>query len=121
MRCFAAISKLSSAATVVALFATTALYASGSESWRSAFAVVLATFALRVLVMAWAATLHALPWSRPIGTFGEGAARTRVLVSIDDPGSFKEAVTRAMAWAARASCGSEDQARALRTGPARSS
>jgi hypothetical protein len=61
---FAVLSKLTSAATLVAVLATAVLRTIGSDAWQRALAVALATLGVRMVVMAWAAARRALPASR---------------------------------------------------------
>jgi hypothetical protein len=61
---YAAMSKLTSTATLLAVLVTVLLRAIASESWRSAFALALVVLGLRVAVMAWGAARRELPWSR---------------------------------------------------------
>ena len=61
---FDGISRLTSAATIVAVLVTALLRAIGSEAWPRAVAAALAILGLRVAVMAWAAARRQLPWSR---------------------------------------------------------
>ena len=61
---FAAISRLSTAATLVAALTTVILRVTGHEAWHAAFGVTLALVGARVAVMAWGVARRELPWPR---------------------------------------------------------